>query len=166
MSDLTTLIAVEEEIANVLAIVDELAEGEHEIAWSYLDELRLTEIEAIDGIGRAVRKRQSEIDFLRNEETRLKSRRQAAEKRLAEFREYLSQLFQESDIRKVKGQTTTAYLRKSISVDVEDISQLPSEFVRTELQFVPEKTRIKDALKNGQEVPGVKLVEKQNLVLS
>ncbi|WP_291318693.1 siphovirus Gp157 family protein [Desulfonatronospira sp.] len=47
-----------------------------------------------------------------------------------------------------------------------DISQLPSDYVETRIDFVPRKSQIRDALKQGQEIPGARMQEKQSLVLS
>ncbi len=161
-----TLQDIEHEIANILAVAEELSEDQEELALEYLEELAIAEIEKIDAVGYAVRKRQSEIEFLKSEETRLKNRRQAMERRLADFKAYLAELFQNEEIQKIKGNATTAYLRRSSSVEVTDISQLPSDYVETRIDFVPRKTQIRDALKQGQEIPGARMQEKQSLVIS
>ncbi len=166
MSDLMDLVGVEEEISNVLAVVEELPEGKLPIAYEYVEELVHKEMEAIDGIARAIRKRQAELEFLKSEESRLRTRRQSAEKRLSEFREFLTTVFQQHEIQQIKSKTTTAYLRKSESVFVEDVSLLPSEYVQSIIDFVPQKTLIKDALKSGQEVPGAKLNKRYTLVFN
>ncbi|EFI34107.1 Gp157 family protein [Desulfonatronospira thiodismutans ASO3-1] len=163
---MTTLADIEMEIANILATAEELSEDQQEVALEYLDELAIAEYEKIDAVGYAVRKRQSEIQFLKDEEVRLRNKRQAMEKRLSDFKAYLVELFQREEIHKIKGVSTTAYLRRSSSVEVTDISQLPSDYVETRIDFVPRKSQIRDALKQGQEIPGARMQEKQSLVLS
>ena len=162
---MTQLAAIEEEISNVLAVAEELTDDQQVMALDYLEELGLQEIEKVDAIGYAVRKRKAEIDFLREEERRIKDRRQSMENRLADFKEYLSQIFQREEIQKIKGLKTTAYLRKSSSVEILDLNQLPSDFVETRIEFVPRKSLIRDALKE-QEVPGARMAEKQSLVIN
>jgi len=162
---MTQLAAIEEEISNVLAVAEELTEDQQEVALEYLEELGLQEIEKVDAIGYAVRKRKAEIEFLKEEERRIRNRRQSMEKRLEEFREYLSQIFQREGIQQIRGLKSTAYLRKSSSVEITDLNLLPSGFVETRIDFIPRKALIRDALKD-QDVPGARMVEKQSLVIS
>ena len=162
---MTTLADIEQEISNILATAEELSEDQQEVALEYLDELGVQEVEKADSIAYAIRKRQSEIQFLKDEEARLRSRRQAAEKRLTEFKEYLAQLFQAEEISKISGIKSTLYLRKSSSVEVEDVALLPSELVKTEVTFTPKKTDIKKQIENGVEVPGARINERQILMV-
>ena len=162
---MTQLAAIEEEISNILAVAEELTEDEQELALEYLEELGVQEIEKIDAVGYAVRKRKAEIEFLKEEEKRIKDRRQSMENRLAEFKEYLSQIFQKEGIQKIKGLKSTAYLRKVSSVEITDLNLLPSEFVETRIDFVPRKSLLRDQLKSG-EVPGARIAERQSLVIN
>jgi len=162
---MATLASIEQEISNILATAEELPEDQQELALDYLDELGVQEIEKADSVAFAVRKRQSEIQFLKEEETRLRNRRQAAENRLQQFREYLVQLFQAEEISKISGIKSTLYLRKSSSVEVEDVALLPSELVKTEVTFTPKKTDIKKQIENGVEVPGARINERQILMV-
>jgi len=162
---MTQLAVIEEEISNILAVADELTDDQQELALEYLDELGVQEMEKIDAVGYAVRKRKAEIEFLKEEERRIRERRQSMERRLEEFREYLSQIFQREGIVKIKGMKSTVYLRKSSSVEIIDLSLLPSDFVETRIDFIPKKSLIRDALKD-QEVPGARMAEKLSLVIN
>ncbi len=162
---MTTFSDIEMEISNVLAVAEELTEEQQVIAMDYLEQLGLEEMEKIDAVGYAVRKRKAEIEFLKEEEKRIKDRRQSMEKRLSEFKEYLTQIFQREGITKISGRKTTAYLRKSSSVEITDMGLLPSDYVETRIDFVPRKSLIRDALKE-QEVPGARMAEKQSLVIN
>lgn len=51
--------------------------------------------------------------------------------------------------------------RKSESVEITDLEQIPNEFVILKKQA--DKKEIKDAIKNGVDVPGAMLIEKENL---
>lgn len=163
---MVNLLAIEEEISNILAVAEELGDDQQQVALDYLDQLALQESEKIDAIGFAVRKRQSEVDFLKSEEDRIRSRRKAMESRLIAFREYLAGIFQRNGLQRVKGVKSTLFLRKSSSVEIVDMSQLPSEYVLTKIEYQPRKTQIKDALKVGQAVPGAQITERQSLVIS
>ena len=162
---MTTFSDIELEISNVLAVAEELTEDQQVMALEYLEELGLQEIEKVDAIGYAVRKRKAEIEFLKEEEKRIKDRRQSMEGRLEEFREYLSQIFQREGIQKIKGLKSTAYLRRVSSVEITDLNLLPSDFVETRIEFVARKSLIRDALKE-QDIPGARMAERQSLVIN
>jgi hypothetical protein len=163
---MANLVAIEEEISNVLAVAQELGEDQQQAALTYLDELAIAEAEKADAVAYAVRKRQAEVEFLKSEEDRIRSRRKAMESRLILFREYLADVFQRNGLQKVKGIKSTLFLRKSSSVEIVDMRELPSEYVQTRIEYVPRKTQIKDALKAGQVVPGAQIVERQSLVIN
>ena len=162
---MTAFSDIELEISNVLAVAEELTDDQQVMALEYLEELAIAEIEKIDALGYALRKRKAEIDFFKEEEKRIKDRRQSMERRLEEFREYLSQIFQREGIQKIKGLKSTAYLRKVSSVEITDLNLLPSDFVETRIDFVPRKSLIRDALKE-QEVPGARMAERHSLVVN
>jgi hypothetical protein len=163
---MTTLIGIEEEIGNILAVAEELGEEQQEAALAYLDDLAVQEAEKADAVAYAVRKRQAEVEFLKSEEDRIRSRRKAMESRLIMFREYLADVFQRNGLQKVRGIKSTLFLRKSSSVEIVDMRELPSEYVQTRIEYVPRKTQIKDALKAGQAVPGAQITERQSLVIN
>ncbi|MBM6697109.1 siphovirus Gp157 family protein, partial [Bifidobacterium pullorum subsp. saeculare] len=51
------------------------------------------------------------------------------------------------------------------SVEVWDSAQLPRDYMRETVKVEPDKTLIKKAIKDGFDVPGAKLVQKDRLVL-
>lgn len=157
------LAEIEHEIGNVLAVADELGPEQEPVALEYLDELALEETEKVDGIVYAIRKRQAEIQFLKDEEGRIKSRRQAMENRLQNFKDFLAGIFQRESISQIKGLKGTLFMRKSASVEVNDVNLLPAELVETRVEFKPRKPEIKAQLQEGIEVPGARMVEKQSL---
>lgn len=162
---MTTLADIELEIASVLAVADELPEDQQEVALEHLEQLGLDESNKADAIGYAVRKRQSEIQFLKDEEERIRSRRKAIENRLASFKTYLTSIFERQGITKIKGLKSTLYLRSSSSVEIEDVNALPSDLVETKVEFRPRKKEIKEQLSAGVEVPGAQITSKQSLVV-
>lgn len=160
-----TLAEIEEEIQNVLSVAEELPEDQEPLALQYLEELGIQEMEKADGIAYAIRKRQSEIQFLKDEEERIRARRKSAEKRLQKFKDYLAGIFQREGITKLKGLKGTLYLRTSTSVEVQDLDSLPAELVETKVDFRPRKQQIKEQLDGGVEVPGAQLTKRQTLVV-
>lgn len=56
--------------------------------------------------------------------------------------------------------------RKSTAVEVFDEEKLPNEYKVRKVVEGPDRAKIKDAIKQGENVPGAALVERQNLKIS
>ena len=70
---------------------------------------------------------------------------------------------QQNNVDSIKSDLATYSIRKSESTDIENIEQIPQEFLTVKQTFVPDKTAIKKAIKEGREVPGAKVVVNYNL---
>lgn len=57
-------------------------------------------------------------------------------------------------------------IRKSSSVDVEDVNSLPNEFKTIKVIESADKIALKKALQEGQTIKGVSIIEHQNLKIS
>lgn len=89
---------------------------------------------------------------------RLKSRKQVIVNRKQQLRDYLLHNMEASGVQKIECPLFTATLRKGAeSVEIEDQSKLPDEFVSVEVVTKPDKNAIKAALKAGLEVSGASL---------
>lgn len=53
--------------------------------------------------------------------------------------------------------------RNSEAVEITDVSQIPTEYLRVKTETVPDKTAIKDALKSNFQIPGAALVSNKNI---
>ena len=53
--------------------------------------------------------------------------------------------------------------RKSDSVEVTDIDKLPEEYIKTKIEKNPDKVAIKNAIKNGKNINGAKIVTNYNI---
>lgn len=53
--------------------------------------------------------------------------------------------------------------RKSEAVEILDENKIPKKFIRKKVETAPDKTAIKEAIKNGLKVRGAELVENQNI---
>lgn len=86
---------------------------------------------------------------------RLKARKQVIVNRQKSLREYLLHNMETSGITKIECALFTASLRKGIeSVEIENESLLPDEFISVEVVTKPDKKAIKQAIQSGQQVPG------------
>ena len=160
-----TLDSIQEEISNILQVAEELTEDQHLPALSYLDELALQEQSKVDAIGYAVRKRKAEVDFLKEEERRIRDRRQAMERRMEEFREYLLTILNKHNLNKVKGLSTTLFIRKTNAVNIKDLGGIPEKFKKIITDVQVDKRGIAEDLKNGWHIPGAELEKRQSLTI-
>ncbi|WP_045214005.1 siphovirus Gp157 family protein [Desulfonatronovibrio magnus] len=160
-----TLDAIQEEISNILQVAEELTEDQHLPALSYLDELGLQEQSKVDAIGYAVRKRKAEIDFLKQEEERLRHRRKSMEKRLEEFREYLLIILNRHKLTKIKGLSSTLFIRTVNAVNILDLGGIPEKFKKIITEVRVDKRGIAEELKNGWHIPGAQLEKRQSLTI-
>lgn len=53
--------------------------------------------------------------------------------------------------------------RKSDSVDVYNFEELPEKYIKTKIETSPDKVAIKNAIKDGEEVKGAKVVTNYNI---
>lgn len=154
---MTSLASIEHEIANILAVPEELEDVQPQ-ALEYLDSLALQEAEKVDAISYVVRKRKNQIEWLQEEERRIRQRRQAMERRIEQFREYLIRLLTYYGVKSLKGNIGSLSLRESMSVDVTDLGELPMAYKEVLVEQKPKKRLLKDALEQGVEIDGARLV--------
>ena len=108
-----------------------------------------------------VKNAESDVNGIKAEIKRLKEREKAMTNNINRMKEAMEML-----IREVKGQRlTTSHFtfsfRKSTAVQIDDISLIPMDYIKTETSVM--KTDIKKALENGEQVAGASLVENQSL---
>lgn len=155
---------IELEIQNILE-TDFEDDETYQKSLNYLDDLYKQEKDKVEAIGYVVRKKKSEIDFLKQEEDRIKRKRYALNNKIDNFKEYIKKIMLYYEIKNIKGHTTTIYTVSSESVEITDEEELPTEFVETEIKKKPKKTEIKNALKNGKVVEGAALNSSISLVI-
>jgi chromosome segregation ATPase len=118
---MNSLASIEDEITNILAVAEELEDAQPQ-ALEYLDSLALQEAEKVDAISHVVRRRKNQIEWLQDEERRIRQRRQAMERRIEAVREYLVRLLSHYGVKSLKGNYGVCPAGH-MSVDVTDISE-------------------------------------------
>lgn len=114
-------------------------------------------IEKRDRLGEFIMRMESEAEAIRNEEKRLAARRQGFEKIAGCVRDSIHQQMKEWQIKKVEGKMFTfAVQANPPSVEITDESQIPGDYLDYKPQV--DRTKVKEALKAGMEVPGARLV--------
>lgn len=111
-----------------------------------------------------IRNLEADANIIKAEEKRLSERRKAFENRAKAIKEYLQYQMEIAGLDKVKTPTLTLALQNNPpSVNIEDLTALPSEFVEQRIDFVPDKKKIKEAILAGKEVPGAQLLRGRSL---
>jgi len=126
-----------------------------------LDALQMERTEKIENVGQWIKELQYTAKAIAEEEKALKERRASMEGKADNLIDYLTRVIGEGnsfDTAKIK-----IGWRKSTAVEVDDMDALPQEYVRETVKFDPDKIALKDALKNGEIIPGARLVERHKL---
>ena len=105
----------------------------------------------------------ADVVMLDNEIERLKAKKDAAKKGIDRMKAALSEYMQATNTEKTKAGTFALSFRKSESVVIKNEAAIPAEFIKTKTTTAPDKTAIKAAIKNGQEVAGAEMQINQNL---
>lgn len=115
-------------------------------------------------VGFAVKSYEDGIKAIEAEIKRLQGMKQGAEKRMEWWKSQLEGAMHQFGVEKIDTPTLKLSFRKSEAVEVENEDLIPQDVK----ELVPaswkiSKTKIKEAIKAGKEVPGASLVSRQNL---
>lgn len=102
-------------------------------------------------------------DAIKTEERTLADRRKIHENKADGLKRYLGDSMQALGKTKVETSKVRLAFRKSIAVEVYDEQLIPAEYVRIKTETTPDKKALADALKQGADIAGAALVERQSL---
>jgi hypothetical protein len=108
----------------------------------------------------AIRNLEASAAAIKDAEAQMAERRKRIEKRAEQIREYLKTCMEVAGVSKIECPHFALSIAKNpASVDIFEPALIPSEFMRLPEPPppAPDKARIKDALKDGQDVPGAML---------
>lgn len=122
------------------------------------------EIEKVDKVGAVLASLESVQANAKAEIERLRARQQAAEKAGAQLEAYVLRVIRQRDGKPLRGRNTTFSMRRTEALTIVAPELVPDRFKRTTVTIDIPKTAIKQALKDGEEVPGVVLQQNEHLV--
>ena len=152
--------AINEVINSLLFEVNEETGEVSDELTAKLEELKLQKEEKIDNIGAYIKNLSAEAKMLKDEEKALKERREAKERKAEHLKNYLASVLNGE---KFESPRVACSWRKSEAVAISNVELLPEEFTVTKTEISADKTKIKEALKSGQEVTGAWLETRNNL---
>lgn len=155
---MANLYEIRREIADFEFEVDpETGELLNAISW---DELNMAFEEKVENIACYIKNLTSDIADFKAEEEQLAKRRKSNERKV----EYLKRLLLDNmDGQKFSTTRCAVSFKRSVAVQVDDIDHIPAELLRVKTTVEPNKTAIKDALREGREISGCKLIENTNI---
>ena len=104
-----------------------------------------------------------DVDAIDEELKRLQAIKKAKNNVIDRMKESVVNAMGIYGIEKISTPTLNLSLRKSESIEIVNESQLPDIYKTEKITYSPDKTRIKNAIKEGIEVEGAVLVTKHNL---
>ena len=116
-----------------------------------------------ENIAKLIRNLESDVSAYKEEEDRLKTKRQATENKVKWLKTYLEDNMKLTGKTKFKsGMFNFSIQKNPASVNIIDERIIPEEFLIPQLPKI-DKTALKDVLKNGVEVPGAELKQTEGL---
>lgn len=116
-----------------------------------------------ENIAKLIRNLESDVSAYKEEEDRLKTKRQATENKVKWLKTYLEDNMKLTGKTKFKsGMFNFAIQKNPVSVNITDENILPEDYLIPQPPKV-DKTSLKEALKSGIEVPGAELKQTEGL---
>lgn len=126
-----------------------------------LDELKMAKSEKIENVACWIKNLASDVEALKNEETKLAKRRKTMENKIESLKNYLQWA---CDGEKFNGIRAAVSFRNSQSVAVDDVNQIPELYMRVKTVSEPDKAMLKKVLATTN-VPGVHLENKLSTII-
>ena len=167
-----SLYAIDEEILKVAEQIEQVLDtdtgeitdiDEFEQLKAQFDALQMDRKQKISNIACLYKQVLAEAEAIKTEKMALAKRQQSAENRAESLKRYLDYALQGEKFEDARCKIS---YRKSEGIHFADdfqYSTLPPQFVKVTVDA--KKTELKAALKNGEEIPGVSLVSKNNLII-
>lgn len=125
-----------------------------------LDELQMARNDKIEGISLWIKNLEAEKEAVKHEKDNFADRQKRLEKKIESLKGYLTYAL---DGQKFSTPKVAVSFRKSESVLVKDKYLIPDNYMNLSVVREPNKAAIKNALKRGEEIMGVELIEKRNV---
>lgn len=160
-----SLYTLSQDLIEIDEILENAEQEEIKEEASEIKEIIKKEIEnKAENIAYYIRNTESNIEQKKAEEKRIKESRQADEKRLKNFKDYVIEVFAELDKKKIETSIGKLSVRTSKAVEVSaDVNTLPEQYKRVKTTVEADKKALKDAIKAGEHIDGVELVENYSL---
>lgn len=147
-------------------LAEELMENGGELTPSLEEALAITEEQLQNksvAYSFVIKQMDADIDIIDSEIKRLQALKKQREKALEYLKERIKHAMDTFSIEEIKTPLVKINFRKSESVEVDDVNQLPAAFKVVKVTEQADKAAIKAALKDGVEVTGCRIETHRNL---
>lgn len=158
---MSTLYEINEQILRCVKDGDMVVDTEtgEVIDMAALDALQMERDEKLTNIGKWILDLKADAKAIREREISLAERRKSKENKAEQLMDYMNMILAG---KKFECADFKASYRKSQAVEVTDAEKIPAPYLIVQEPKV-DKAGIKKALKAGEDIPGAKLVERNNL---
>ena len=125
-----------------------------------LDNLKMERNQKIENIGLYYKSVSAEAEMVKAEAKNLTERYKRLENKAESLKKYLAYALQGE---KFSTPRLAVSYRKSESVEIGQDFVYDKKWCEVSTTYKPDKKKLKDAIKSGKEIAGVKLIEKQNI---
>jgi hypothetical protein len=149
-----------------VSIINQVIEAEGELSEELIQAIEINETDLKEkavNYGYAIRMFEFDNTIVDEEIKRLQALKKLNNKKAEWLERTISNAMQQFGIEKVESPTLKLSFRKSESVEIVNEAQLTEQFTTTKTTVTPNKTAIKEAIKNGEVVEGAVLVTNFNL---
>ena len=119
--------------------------------------------EKVEGYCQILAELNADIGNIKSEIDRLTAKKKGIEHNIQWLKGQLLNFYISNGNKKITAGTFTVSTRKSEAVAILDVDAIPDEFKVTKTTVAPDKTAIKEAIKNGVSVGGAELVVNENV---
>ena len=152
---MATLYEIDTEIMNCIDIeTGEIIDPER------LEALQMERGRKIENVALWVKNLKADLTAFKAEKDAFAERERQAKAKIESLSKWLTMAL---DGQKFSTSKVAVSFRKSEAVEILDESKIPKKFIRKKIETAPDKTAIKEAIKNGLKVRGAELVENQNI---
>lgn len=149
-----------------LDLLNEIEELEGELTPELEERLKINAenmSSKMEGYCKAIRYYEMTVANAKSEKERLDKLIKRSERSQEWMKGAMLDVMEGLDKPKVSAGTFTVGTRKSTAVNIIDESAIPARYASEVVTVKIDKTAIKDAIKNGEEVPGAQLVERKSI---
>lgn len=167
---MSTLYELGQDVKELEGLLDRLEEAGDDEATEEVKEIKTTVEKLIqsksEGLIAVVRANEMMIENIEAERKRLADLKTKKQARIDSIKKYALECMQAMEVKKIETHLGNMTIRKGLGkLIVDDIDKIPDEYKITKTEVKEDKTAIKKAIKDGQEIPGAHLLIEDSLVM-
>ena len=134
----------------------------------------IKEIESIEGefksksanVAKYIRNLEHLVAGIKEVENNQKNRRVSLEKKIIKLKDYLRFNFERTNTEKIENDDIVIAMYKNpVKVNILDENKIPEKFFHLKEAKVLNKDKVKESLKNGEDIPGCELIQEKRITI-